>query len=92
MSTWFRGHDAAELVKIRYNFGFVCLVIWNHCFRSFTGTADTYALDASYAVMGITLRLKQSARADMSACERARYIIPARAIQCTGGPGAAVRG
>ena len=58
MSTWFRGHDAAELVKIRYNFGLVCLVIWNHCFRSFTGATDTYALTANYVVMRITFRGK----------------------------------
>jgi hypothetical protein len=59
MSAWFRGHDAAELVKIRYNFGFVRFLFSDHCFRSFTGTADTYALSVSYDVMGLTLRRKK---------------------------------
>jgi len=46
------------LVKIRYNFASVALPICEYCFRSFTGTADTYALDMSYAVMRVTLRRK----------------------------------
>jgi hypothetical protein len=58
MSAWFRGHDAAEMVKIRYNFLLFRHLISDHCFRSFTGTADTYVLAANYAVRRITLRGK----------------------------------
>jgi len=58
MSAWFRGHDAAELVKIRYNFPLFRHLISDHRFRSLADTPDTYALTASYAVMGITLRGK----------------------------------
>jgi len=47
-------HDATELVKIRYNFACVVLLICEYCLRSFTGTLDTYGLAASYAVMRIT--------------------------------------
>ena len=52
------GHDATELVKIRYNFACVVFLICEHCFRSFTVIADRYALTARYAVMRITFRLK----------------------------------
>jgi hypothetical protein len=58
MSAWFRGHDAAELVKIRYNFAGPVGGICQHSFRSFTGTTDTYVLVASYAVKGFTFRAK----------------------------------
>ena len=51
-------HDAVELVKIRYNFARVVLAICEYCFRSFTGTADTYALTANYAVTAVTFRMK----------------------------------
>jgi hypothetical protein len=53
-----QGHDAAELVKIRYNFAVFRHLISDHCFRSFTGTADTYTLVAKYDVTGVTFRLK----------------------------------
>jgi len=51
-------HDATELVKIRYNFACGALLICEYCLRSFTCTADTYALAASDAVMQVTLRRK----------------------------------
>ena len=60
MSAWFTGHDATELVKIRYNFARVVFPICKHSFRSFTGTADTYALAANYAPMQIAFRMKVS--------------------------------
>src|SRR2546430_580990 len=53
-AAWFRGHDATQLVKIRYNFGLVVLLISDHFFRSFTELASTYALPANYAVRRIT--------------------------------------
>jgi hypothetical protein len=49
-------HDAAELVKIRYNFACVVFLIREHCFRSFTGTADTSGLAASYAAAAMMFR------------------------------------
>jgi hypothetical protein len=49
-----QGHDAAELVKIRYNFPVFFHLVSDHRFRSFTGTADTYTLAAKYDVIGIT--------------------------------------
>jgi hypothetical protein len=54
-----QGHDAAELVKIRYNFPVFRHLISDHCFRSFTDTADTYALAANYDVIGVTFRLDE---------------------------------
>jgi len=53
-----QGHDAAELVKIRYNFAGIVDGIREQPFRSFTGATDTCALMASYAVKGFTFRLK----------------------------------
>jgi hypothetical protein len=58
MSAWFSGHDATELVKIRYNFARVVLRICEYRFRSFTGIAKRYALAASYDVMPLTFRRK----------------------------------
>ena len=58
MSAWFRGHDAAELVKIRYNFGSFLHAISDHCFRSLADAADTYTLAANYDVMRVTFRTK----------------------------------
>jgi hypothetical protein len=55
-SAWFTPDHAGEIVKIRYNFACVLFPIGEQSFRSFTGTADTYALAASYAVMAITFR------------------------------------
>ena len=52
-----QGHDAAELVKIRYNFACVVLVICEQSFRSFTGTADTSGLAESYAAAACLFRL-----------------------------------
>jgi hypothetical protein len=57
-----QGHDAAELVKIRYNFPVFLDLISDHCFRSFTATADTYTLVAKYDVIGITFRQKICSR------------------------------
>jgi hypothetical protein len=62
MSAWFSGQDATELVKIRYNFACVVLPICEYRFRGFTGTADTYALAASYDVMRVTFRRKNCSR------------------------------
>jgi len=50
-----QGQDAAEIVKIRYNFPRFLPLILDHRFRSFTGAADTYALMASYDVSSVTL-------------------------------------
>jgi hypothetical protein len=55
-----QGHDAAELVKIRYNFAAFLHLISDHCFRSFTGTTETYRLVANYGVMRVTFRLNMS--------------------------------
>jgi hypothetical protein len=66
-----QGHDAAELVKIRYNFRSFLHLISDHRFRSFTATADTYALMASYDVSGVTLRERISNRGGLTARERA---------------------
>ena len=46
------------MVKIRYNFLLFRHLISDHCFRSFTDTADTYTLAANYDVIGVTFRLK----------------------------------
>jgi len=56
------GHDATELVKIRYNFACVIFPICEHSFRSFTGTADPSKLAASYEARGLTFRLKSWSR------------------------------
>ena len=58
MSAWFRGHDATELVKIRYNFASVVFLISNQSFRSFTDAADTCALARSYALVAVRFRLR----------------------------------
>jgi len=52
------GHDATELVKIRYNFAGVVLLIFDQSFRSFTGTADTSAPGANDAATCLTFRLR----------------------------------
>jgi hypothetical protein len=56
MPAWFSDHDATQLVKIRYNFACVVFLICEHCFRSFTGTADTSELAASYAAAAMMFR------------------------------------
>jgi hypothetical protein len=53
-----QGHDAAELVKIRYNFGVFLHPISDHCFRSLADAADTYTLVANYDVIGVTFRVR----------------------------------
>jgi hypothetical protein len=60
-------HDAAGLVKIRYNFRFFRHLISDHCFRSFTGSADTYMLAPRPDVSGVTLSPKSGSRR----CDRA---------------------
>jgi hypothetical protein len=50
-------HDAAQLVKIRYNFAGVLPPIRIQAFRSFTGIADTYVLTASYARGDLQFRM-----------------------------------
>jgi hypothetical protein len=62
MSAWFTCDDAAELVKIRYNFACVVLPICEYCFRKFTGTADRYVAAVSYDVMRVTFRRKICSR------------------------------
>jgi hypothetical protein len=52
-----QGHDAAELVKIRYNFACVVVLICEQSFRSFTGTADTSGLTESYVAAACLFRL-----------------------------------
>jgi hypothetical protein len=61
-SAWFSGQDATELVKIRYNFACVVLLICEYYCRSITGTADRHALVASYDVMRVTFRRKNCSR------------------------------
>jgi hypothetical protein len=56
MSAWFSGHDATELVKIRYNFACLVLLICEYRFRSFIGTADRYVAAVSYVAMRATVR------------------------------------
>jgi hypothetical protein len=51
-------HDATELVKIRFNIASGILRNCDYCFRSFTGTADTYTPAANYGVTGVTFRIK----------------------------------
>jgi hypothetical protein len=62
MSAWFSGQDATELVKIRYNFACVVLLICEYRFRSFTGAADGYACDKLRRDAGYVSAEEQFAR------------------------------
>jgi hypothetical protein len=68
-------HDAAELVKIRYNFASVPPPIRIQPFRSFTGDAGTFAHAAELRGDGDHVSTENFSRANVSAREPARYNI-----------------
>jgi ATP-binding cassette ChvD family protein len=79
-------HDAAELVKIRYNFACVVFPICEQSFRSFTGAADASALVGQLRRGADDVSGRGFARADVCGREQgdttfpaARYIVVSRA-------------